>query len=171
MNGYNAAALALQSMLAANPAALQQVLMAQHPWLAGQLMGGMGGMPNGQAPLGSQLNGNGAGPAGPGAIPAVDAGLTAAQFGQQLGNGAGPGMAQLNGLNGLNLNLPHPPQGHHGNGQQSAAPPNGMAPQQNGGEVNGTWMPGSNGPADSMMFYQNGGGPNGMERAWESHRY
>jgi hypothetical protein len=81
-------------------------------------------------------------------------------------------MAQLNGLNGLSLNgLPHPPQGHHGNGQQSAAPANGMAPQQNGGEVNGTWMPGSNGPADSMMFYQNGGGPNGMERAWESHRY
>lgn len=170
VNGLNAAAaLALQAALG-NPAALQPLLMAsQNPWLASQLMN-MGMGHNGQLNNLGNIPTTGAGP-----VPPVDASslAAAAQFGQQMGAAGSAGnMAQLtNALNGLNLNiLPQSQQNHHAQGQQSAPPANGMAPAQNGNDVNSGWMPGS-GPSDNMMFYQNGGNSNGMERPWTDHRY
>lgn len=86
MNGFNAAAMALQAALG-NPA-LQPLLMAQNPWLASQMLGM--GMPNpsaGQLGQLGQIPTSAPGPVPPPLDPAALA--AAAQFGQQLGAAAG----------------------------------------------------------------------------------
>lgn len=162
MNGINAAAAMsmLQNMLT-NPANLS-LMMAQSPWMAQHLLGGMGGgPPNHQGHIGQIPPTT----APPGSMPPVDpnALAAAAQFGQQLG---AAGMGNITGaLNGLGLGpLQHPgqqqpgPQGQ-GNHMQQHSPPS---------DVSSGWMP--NAPPDNMVFYQNAASNNGMERTWGDHR-
>jgi hypothetical protein len=173
MNGANAAAAMqlLQSMLS-NPANLS-LMMANAPWMAQHPGLGMGGPHGPQHPghAPGQMGQQAPPPAAPappgGPMPPVDpnALAAAAQFGQQLG-AAAAGMGNIAGaLNGLGLGSLHPPgqQGQGGQGQGG-----GMQQHGQSGDVGPGWMP--NAPPDNMVFYQNSGPSNGMERSWGDHR-